>query len=287
MAMIAQFHKGKLVKASPIELEERVVYDAESFKTLKDFVSMYNKEFSSINRNQIKGGNLITKSISEVCEVISNGTFEGLGIGDYFNHQITLDNTPYTLISQIAHFDPYFQHTDYTNSGYDFAINQHHLALYHIFYTTNNSSYAYKMNKFSEPNNNATGYYGSSVQEYLSNTLFPQISKVFNNRLISRNMKWSKDIVDNSVIYKIVNDYITLPTPEQMGFKNITIDMYHEGYFKFELFNMFNVLLPLSKDIATRAIHSNKTCEIILGHDTETTVDFYKPNIVTAITILS
>lgn len=287
MAMIAQFHKGKLVKASPIELEERVVYDTESLKTLKDFVSMYNHEFSSVNRNQIKGGNLITKSISEVCEVISNGTFEGLGIGDYFEHQITLDNTTYTLISQIAHFDPYFQYDDHTKSGYNFAINQHHLALYHIFYTVNNESYEYKMNKFSEPNNNATGYYGSSIQEYLSNTLFPQISKVFNNRLISRNMKWSKDVVDNSVIYKIVSDYITLPTPEQMGFKNITIDRYHEGYFKFELFNMFNAMLPLSKDVATRSIHSNKTCEIILGNGTETTVDFYKPNIVTAITILS
>ena len=287
MAMIAQFHKGKLVKASPIELEERVVYDTESLKTLKDFVSMYNHEFSSVNRNQIKGGNLITKSISEVCEVISNGTFEGLGIGDYFEHQITLDNTTYTLISQIAHFDPYFQHDNYTKQCYNFAINQHHLALNHIFYTINNTSYEYKMNKFSEPNNNATGYYGSSIQEYLSNTLFPQISKVFNNRLISRNMNWSKDVVDNSVVYKIVNDYITLPTPEQMGFKNITIDRYHEGYFKFELFNMFNAMLPLSNYVATRAIHSNKTCEIILGNNTETTVDFYKPNIVTAITILS
>ena len=284
MSMIAQFHKGKLVKASPIELEERVVYDTESLKTLKDFVSMYNHEFSSVNRNQIKGGNLITKSISEVCEVISNGTFEGLGIGDYFEHQITLDNTTYTLISQIAHFDPYFQYDDHTKSGYNFAINQHHLALYHIFSTMNNE---YKMNKFSEPNNNATGYYGSSIQEYLSNTLFPQISKVFNNRLISRNMKWSKDVVDNSVIYKIVSDYITLPTPEQMGFKNITIDRYHEGYFKFELFNMFNAMLPLSKDVATRVIHSNKTHEIILNNGTETTVDFYKPNTVTAITILS
>lgn len=284
--MIAQFHKGKLVKASPIELEERVVYDTESLKTLKDFVSMYNNEFSSINRNQIKGGNLITKSISEVCEAISNGTFEGLGIGDYFEHQITLDNTTYTLISQIAHFDPYFQYDDHTKSGYNFAINQHHLALYHMFYISNNTSYVYKMNKFSEPNNNATGYYGSSIQEYLSNTLFPHISKVFNDRLISRNMNWSKDVVDNSVIYKIVDDYITLPTPEQMGFKNITIDRYHEGYFKFELFNMFNVLLPLSTDISTRAVHSNKTCEII-EYDTETTVDFYKPNIVTAITILS
>ena len=205
MSMIAQFHKGKLVKASPIELEERVVYDTESLKTLKDFVSMYNHEFSSVNRNQIKGGNLITKSISEVCEVISNGTFEGLGIGDYFEHQITLDNVSYTLISQIAHFDPYFQHNNYTKSGYNFAINQHHLALYHIFYTIN-TSYEYKMNKFSEPNNNATGYYGSSIQEYLSNTLFPQISKVFNKRLISRNMNWSKDVVDNPVIYKIVSD---------------------------------------------------------------------------------
>ena len=285
MAMIAQFHKGKLVKASPIELEERVVYDTESLKTLKDFVSMYNHEFSSINRNQIKGGNLITKSISEVCAVISNGTFEGLGIGDYFEHQITLDNTTYTLISQIAHFDPYFQHNNHTRSGYNFAINQHHLALYHILYTENGSHISYKEHSFSKPNNNATGYYGSSIQEYLSNTLFPQIFKVFNNRLISRNMKWSKDVVDNSVIYKIVNDYITLPTPEQMGFKNITEDKYNEGYFEFELFNMFNTVEFLNKDIATRAVSANKKCEIKSG--IEVIVDFYKPNLVTAITILS
>lgn len=242
MAMIVQFHKGKMVKASSLDLEDRVIYDNDSLKTLKDFVDTYNSEVSSVNRNNVIGGRLITKPISSVRSVIKDGSFEGLGIGDYFTHDVTIEGNNYTMISIIAHFDPYFQrpvpYEDYTAS---FAITQHHLALFHLFIDYTRAEDIELSHAFAK--NSATGYYGSDIQQYLSEFLFPIINSKFDNKLIPRNMKWTREVSETSIIYENVNDYITLPTAEQVGLTTST-DVSHEGYFEFSMFrtlhNRFN-----------------------------------------------
>lgn len=242
MAMIVQFHKGEMVKVSPLDLEDRVIYDNEELKTLKDFVDTYNSEVSSVNRNNVIGGRLITKPISSVRSVIKDGTFEGLGIGDYFTHDVTIEGNNYTMISIIAHFDPYFQKPiPYYEDTTSFAINQHHIALFHLFIDYTRAEGIELSHAFAK--NSATGYYGSDIQQYLSEFLFPIINSKFDNKLIPRNMKWTREVSETSIIYENVNDFITLPTAEQVGLTTST-DVSHEGYFEFSMFrtlhNRFN-----------------------------------------------
>lgn len=288
MAMIVQFHKGEMVKVSPLELEDRVVYDTESLKTLKDFVDTYNSEVSSVNRNNVIGGRLITKPISSVRSVIKDGSFEGLGIGDYFTHEVTLEGNNYTLISIIAHFDPYFQrpvpYDDYTSS---FAITQHHLALFHLIVDLTKIA---EINTFVFSHvfaqNSATGYYGSDIQQYLSEFLFPIINSKFDNKLIPRNMKWTREVSETSIIYENVNDFITLPTAEQVGLTTST-DVSHEGYFAFALFSTIHNRFH-SFPLALRGVLPNRIFEAFDGSSKdETPYQFSNKAGVSAVTILA
>lgn len=261
--MIVQFHKGKMVKASLLDLEDRVVYDNENLKTLKDFVDTYNSEVSSVDRNMVIGGRLITKPISSVRSVIKDGSFEGLGIGDYFTHDVTIEGNNYTMISIISHFDPYFQKPiPYYEDTTSFAINQHHIALFHFFIDyANIVNHKILTHVFSQ-NNSVTGYYGSDIQKYLSDFLFPIINSKFDNKLIPRNMKWSKEVSETSITYENVNDFITLPTAEQVGLTTST-DVSHEGYFEFSVFRNFHN--RLSSRLILRGVLPNRLFETTDG----------------------
>lgn len=285
MAMIVQFHKGKMVKSSSLDLEDRVIYDDENLKTLKDFVDTYNSEVSSVNRNMVIGGKLIANPISSVRAVIKDGSFEGLGIGDYFTHDVTIEGNNYTMISIIAHFDPYFQKPiPYYEDQTSFAINQHHLALFHLFIDyTDIVKPASLTHVFAQ--NSATGYYGSDIQQYLSEFLFPIINSKFDNKLISRNMKWTREVSETSIIYENVNDYITLPTAEQVGLTTST-DVSHEGYFEFSMFRNFHN--RLSSRLILRGVLPNRLFEVTDGvsKDNKSYVFSSEAN-VSAITILA
>lgn len=261
--MIVQFHKGKMVKASLLDLEDRVVYDNENLKTLKDFVDTYNSEVSSVDRNMVIGGRLITKPISSVRSVIKDGSFEGLGIGDYFTHDVTIEGNNYTMISIISHFDPYFQKPiPYYEDTTSFAINQHHIALFHFFIDYANTVNPKILTHVFSQNNSVTGYYGSDIQKYLSDFLFPIINSKFDNKLIPRNMKWSKEVSETSITYENVNDFITLPTAEQVGLTTST-DVSHEGYFEFSVFRNFHN--RLSSRLILRGVLPNRLFETTDG----------------------
>ena len=263
MGMIVQFHKGKMVKVSPLDLEDMVIYDNDTLKTLKDFVDTYNSEVSSVDRNLVIGGRLITKPISSVRAVIKDGSFEGLGIGDYFTHDVTIEGTNYTMISIIAHFDPYFQKTiPYYEDTTSFAINQHHIALFHLFIDYTRAEDIELSHAFAK--NSATGYYGSDIQQYLSEFLFPIINSKFDNKLISRNMKWTREVSETSVIYENVNDYITLPTAEQVGLTTST-DVSHEGYFEFSMFRTLHNRFNNSINLALRGVLPGRKFETFDG----------------------
>lgn len=263
MAMIVQFHKGEMVKVSPLDLEDRVIYDNEELKTLKDFVDTYNSEVSAVDRNLVIGGRLITKHISSVRSVIKDGSFEGLGIGDYFTHDVTIEGNNYTMISIISHFDPYFQKPiPYYEDTTSFAINQHHLALYHLFIDYTNIVKHKSLTHVFSQNNSVTGYYGSDIQKYLSDFLFPIINSKFDNKLIPRNMKWSKEVSETSITYENVNDFITLPTAEQVGLTTST-DVSHEGYFEFSVFRNFHN--RLSSRLILRGVLPNRLFETTDG----------------------
>ena len=285
MAMIVQFHKGEMVKVSPLDLEDRVIYDNEELKTLKDFVDTYNSEVSSVNRNLVIGGRLITKPISSVRSVIKDGSFEGLGIGDYFTHDVTIEGNNYTMISIIAHFDPYFQKPiPYYEDTTSFAINQHHLALFHLFMDYTNIVKPVSLTHvFAQ--NSATGYYGSDIQQYLSEFLFPIINSKFDNKLIPRNMKWTREVSETSIIYENVNDFITLPTAEQVGLTTST-DVSHEGYFEFSVFRNFHN--RFSSSLILRGVLPNRLFETTDGvsKDNKSYMFSSKAN-VSAVTILA
>ena len=286
MAMIAQFHKGEMVKASPLDLEDRVIYDDENLKTLKDFVDTYNSEVSSVDRNMVIGGRLITKPISEVRRAISNGTFEGLGIGDYFTHEITVDGDNYTMISIIVHFDPYFQKPiPYYEDTTSFAINQHHIALFHLFIDFTRAEGVSLTHVFAQ--SSATGYYGSDIQQYLSEFLFPIINSKFDNKLIPRNMKWTREVSETSVIYENVNDFITLPTAEQVGLTTST-DVSHEGYFEFSMFKTFHSRFHSRIPLALRGVLPGMKLETFDGiNKEEAPTQFTSDCGVSAVTILA